>query len=242
MFVSITAVPVFANSVSVSCIPNTPQPAPIPGFPPPPGSYASCSGLGPDQAKASALGEAYLDVPATGGYNTLTLTAIASASNFEDIGSQEAHSTVNFAEYLQAIGPLRAGFLQVSPSGSGTMGVGIGYENISASMPSGSSFAPPVLTGSGSSSYDFPFTPYANPVPTTLGVPFLLSGEAIAAAYAGLFEAHSVGSAVVNYSFRFFEADSVTPVTVSEVPEPSLTLAMGLLLGGSALLRHKRDS
>ena len=96
----------------------------------------------------------------------------------------------------------------------------------------------------GNTSYDltFPgkmyevFGPSAPPQNVTLGVLFVLSGF-IRAGSGG--DEELVNSPVVStyFSLGYFELDGVTPVEISEVPEPNFVWISLLLM--AALLRYK---
>ncbi len=248
LFVFVTALPVFGSSVSVSCDPDTAPPPSYDGFLPPPtplGLYASCNGLNPDGSRASASAQVYLSLSTTGGYNILSVNSAGSAV-FPGLGGSSAvsQSTTEFAEYLQSAGPVRAGYLEVLPNEFSGIGAGFGTDRFNVSISSGSSLYPPVLAGADNVTPTFPYSLYNNPdgspklVPTLLGVPLLLSGMTTASAAADFSDGSGAGRAIVNYGFRFFEADGTTPVAVSETPEPS-TLLLGIPVLGAFLLRRR---
>ena len=79
---------------------------------------------------------------------------------------------------------------------------------------------------------------FAPPQNVTLGVPFVLSGF-IRAGHGG--DEEFVNSPVVStfFSLGYFELDGVTPVELSEIPEPDFVWMTGALLLLAGLSRHR---
>jgi hypothetical protein len=76
----------------------------------------------------------------------------------------------------------------------------------------------------------------------TLGTGFLLEADGATTNWAAAFDAFSGGYLRTVYDFRFLEADGITPVAVSEAPEPLTVGITGLALGGLGLFLKKKQS
>lgn len=149
----------------------------------------------------------------------------------------EATTLINFSAVLTTAGPSRIGLLEIVAIGQGSYSSDAGYRNgltVGILNPDSGPFAAKTQFGCSPNNAGpscFPPRPdYI--VPFQLGTPFLL--QAYGGLSVGTYE--GIGGAAelfTNYQFRFFEADEITQVAVSEIPEPSVA---GLLAGGLGLL------
>ena len=127
------------------------------------------------------------------------------------------HAEANFSDQLYTAGPVRTGIVK----GSNT------YDRFVYSPASASQGA--TFTGKGP--YD-QFGPAAPTMYITLGQPFYVN------AFAKADSSNGNGITGVNLQLNFFEADGITPVAISDVPEPG-TLGFLALAGFGCLLRKR---
>ena len=219
----------------------------------------SCSLQGPDQGPfgipdfASATANASFslaDNPSD--FSSLSVDQHADASpGFNNAGApfaiSSARSQISVNETLFTTGSVRSGFVQVSATGSSTGdfrgssgSLDLSLASIAVScFGSGQAAATCVLWPNGAHS----IPGYVLPVslqyyPFTLGQAFNLS-------YSGSAGGDSTplgsanGYADLQFQFRFFEADGVTPVTVEAVPEPATFALFGVALGAFIAGRKK---
>jgi hypothetical protein len=150
-------------------------------------------------------------------------------ANTVAVGNSSADASIT--AFLETLGPLRAGYISVTcpylqcsvsdggaASGSFTFSVG----SVSGGNCGATSCLSPPLE------------------PIELGQSFEFNATALAGAYSGGLAAGSGegdGAAQATYTVEFFEANGVTPVAVSETPEPG---SLALLAAGSLWLLKRR--
>lgn len=149
--------------------------------------------------------------------------------------------TINFSDTLVTAGASRSGYLQIQGYGSGAS-----FYDGGASMTSGlllnGAAATTEISCYSNSSYCTPGTGYYNTytlIPVTLGTAITIEANGHTNNSASAFDGSSGGSLSTTYQFRFLEADGVTPVSVSEAPEPA-TLGLLSLSCGAILVARKR--
>lgn len=233
-------------SLSTSCFPGAAQ---TPNVNPTPYPYSACRSLDSyTGGGATAFSQVYYKgATQAGDWNTLHIVqdvyAIYAHLHDTDLTgapSSAAQSSLSYhGDYLTS-GPVRQGFLQINLSGySGDPYSGYMNATILLSMPDGSPSAnidcyDGLCHGNSHEFYSGGLIPYV------LGTSFSLDGTGNALASAGFNDGSSAGDTNLSYNFRFFEADGVTPVSVSEIPEPaSVSL---VLVSLAALLWRRRLS
>ena len=218
----------------------------------------SCSLQGPTQpvggtAYAMAMANAAFSLASDpNSFSSLSTGQSASATGAvtPSGGSGTALSLVSVNEALLTTGSVRSGFVQVIIAGGSDYYYGDGQMDLSLGSVTvrcpGNRFA---LTGCILSAA--PYTPPEYNVPVfpsslqeefafTLGQPFNFNFSGKASAY-GNTGPPSGGDAFIQFQFRFFEADGVTPVAVA-APEPAtfalFGIALGVLAAGKGKLRR----
>lgn len=163
--------------------------------------------------------------------------------------TSRAGSDVSVKEALFTTGPVRPGFVQISASGqrtsnfrgsSGTLDVLFGHIAVSCHDNGFGSVASCILWPNGEHSVPAYLLPVSGQsYPFTLGQVFNFS-------YLGSAGADSLpgyggfgADASVQFQFRFFEADGVTPVSVEAVPEPGTFALFGVAWGLLAAVKRK---
>ena len=163
--------------------------------------------------------------------------------------NSETTSNVSVNETLFTTGSVRSGLVQISSTGSsagdfrGSSGsLDLSLESIAVScFGSGPIGATCVIWPNGAHSVPG----YVLPVslqyyPFTLGQTFNFSYSSVAGGSSTPFGSGD-GYANLQFQFRFFEADGMTPVAVQAVPEPGslalLAIALGLLRAGRKKLQ-----
>jgi hypothetical protein len=165
----------------------------------------------------------------------------------DDLFGPAAQSSVaiNYTSTLYTGGSNRSGYLKVQ-----AYGYGANFYDGGATMASG------IVSASGSpyqtevtcysnSAYCTPGTAYYtynDLIPVTLGTAFILEANGATTNWSAAFDAFSGGYLRTVYDFRFLEADGVTPVPVSEAPEPLAVAMTGLGIGALGLLLKKKRS
>ena len=218
-------------------------------------SAASCSsftnGYSYSGGGASATANVALQLAANGpDFSSLTTYQYAyaqqaprqSTNSFFGAAAQTSIA-VSYSSTLSTGGPVRSGYLQIEG-----YGYGANFNDGGASMTSG------ILLGSGNlyqteitcysnSSYCTPgigYYTYNSLIPVTLGTSFIIEANGSTSNAAAGFDGLSGGSLNTVYNFRFLEADGVTPVAVSQVPEPVTVGLVGLAFSSFAILRKAR--
>jgi len=131
----------------------------------------------------------------------------------------------------------------------GGYGSGAGFYDGGATMTSGVSLgsAAPYqteITCYANSNYCTPGTSYYtfnSPIPVTLGTAFTLEANGGTTNWASGFDGRSGGSLNTVFQFRFLEADGVTPVGVSQAPEPVTLGMVGLAFCSLAFVNKARS-
>jgi hypothetical protein len=205
--------PVWAASISVStlCDPLQTSPSPQPNTP---GSSVCNSFNGNNGASAGA--SATFSLAPDGFTFSLSTSAISNT-----LSSGDASATASIAALLETAGPSRAGYvsitcpyLQCAVTDGGAAGGSFAF---SIGSIAGGNCGP---------------TNCANPPLESieLGEALQFTATAIASATSGGLAAGSGegdGVAIASYTVEFFEANGVTPVAVSETPEPCSAALMG---------------
>src|SRR4051812_2034017 len=149
---------------------------------------------------------------------------------------------VSYASTLSTSGPVRSGYLQIEGYGNGANFYDGGATMTSGiQLGSGSSYQTEITCYS-NSSYCAPGTGYYNAhslIPVTLGTAFMLEANGATNNRASGFDGFSGGSLTTVYKFRFLEADGLTPVSVSQAPEPLTIGLVGLAFGVFGIFRRK---
>jgi hypothetical protein len=210
--------PVWAASISVStlCDPLPTSPTPQPNTP---GSTSCNSFNGNNGASAGASANFFL---APDGFTfSLSTSAISNT-----LSSGDASANASITALLETAGPLRAGYVSITcPYLQCT---------VTAGGAASGSFAFSIGSVSGE---NCGATNCVNPPLESieLGETLEFTATALAGATSGGLAAGSgEGDGVANatYTVEFFEANGVTPVAISETPEPdSLALLGGGLVG-----------
>jgi len=199
---------------------------------------------------AAAMANVALQLAANGAdYSSLSTYQCAYAQqaprqSADDLFGPAAQTSiaVAYTSTLSTGGPVRSGYLQIEG-----YGIGANFYDGGATMRSG------IQVGSGSpyqteiscysnSSYCNPGTGYSNThslIPVTLGTAFILEANGATNNWASGSDGYSGGSLRTVYNFRFLEADGLTPVAVSEAPEPLTIGLVGLAFGVFGMLRRK---
>ncbi len=158
-----------------------------------------------------------------------------------------ASIAINYSTTLRTAGSIRSGYLQIGPNSIGnpdnyydgisTMitGFAISPVPLSNNNPNTTvlscSSQPPIYGCDPGSNY---WLNVRGLIPVTLGTNLGLFARGSTTDYAYMFDGLSGGHLNTSFQFRFFEADGVTPVAASEVPEPA---SLALFLCGFALTR-----
>ena len=245
---SVISSPLWASTVTTGCFPGT-QVSTNAGNTSP-FSYSSCNtadiGTG---AHASALAQAVFTPASTGGgYNTLHIEQYAYAqygyfggnATGSHITSQ-ASAALDYADTFLTNGPVRSGYLQIDLFLNGGVSIYSGGEKLNVILsPAPGNVPPPDVTCStGQGCYVPSFWYRSLLVPYTLGGAITLSAEGSIFADADFNAGQSGGQDFIDYRFRFFEADGVTPVSISESPEPATLGLLGASLLGLWIVKRR---
>jgi hypothetical protein len=152
-------------------------------------------------------------------------------------GNSSARLTIDFSETFLTPGPERPGFIEVKPSGGAhgfeartegwfTLPDATNGQSLKAGCIAQSAEAQCVNTG---------YFEHYRLFPVLLGTPLPITFRGLATAASSA--QNTGGSATFNYeyTFRFFEADGVTPVAVTESAEPA---TLGLVLGPLLIIAY----
>ena len=236
------ASPLFASAVSTTC-----SPVPTPSANQPSSWLSACTGSDSlTGAEASAVAQATFTFSHDGGLNGLHIEQHVSATFGAFPGAVvagvggSATSSISYSGTFLTAGPLRAGYLELVGSASverpdnGQAGLTISMSPFDASLPT-----PALSCGLYGCSLGY----YSSHplVPFTLGTSFTLTASGSLFSSASFLDGSSEGSQSADFGLRLFEADGVTPVALSEVPEPSSLALFGLSLG-VFLMKRKRVS
>jgi len=205
--------PVWAASISVStlCDPLPTSPSPQPNTP----GSSSCNSFNGNNG-ASAGAAATFSLAPDGFTFSLSTSAISNT-----LSSGDASASASIAELLETAGPLRAGYVAITcpylqctvtdgGAASGSFAFSIG--SISGGNCGATNCTNPPLES------------------IELGETLQFTATALAGATSGgLAVGSGEGDGVANatYTVEFFEANGVTPVAVSETPEPGSLALMG---------------
>ena len=207
----------------------------------------------PYAALASATANASFSLASDlNGFSALSVNQDALARRGSDgngyLVTSTADSQVSVNEALFTPGSVRSGFVQINATGStgdifredysdldlslGPIGVGCINQVFAASLcvlgPNGGVHNPPT--------YSFPIN--GQYYPFTLGQAFNFSYSGTAAGFSDAI-GDGEGSTNMQFQFRFFEADGVTPVAVEAAPEPGSLALLGVALGMLAVSKSK---
>lgn len=236
----LTALPAVGSSVTASCDP--PGPTIVGTF------TAQCSGQGTNNAQSNASVSINLQLAANPADFSLLNTAQTTSANFtlqSPIGgiSVSAATSIRFDEYLTTAGPVRPGYVIIQAFSPNTLAVDGSGGQVVFNFPANSAG-----TEVGCSVQDGQECVPSNATiaalhplnAISLGVPVELTaqGSLTSSAYNFPTENTTFGGVYGRYEFRFVEADGVTPVAVSETPEPSTVLLLGAPL--LAVLARKK--
>lgn len=237
----LTALPAFASSVTVSCDP--------PGETIGGTVSAQCSGQGDEGRTASASASFALNIasdPANFSIlSTVQVTSAAIAGYQVPLSTSSLATTqINWDDYLLTADPVRAGYLKIQSIQTPTVGtdgaggfVNFGFSTAGNGITTGfigcDNFGG-CVPGNGGINAEDPL------IPITLGVPLELISQGAASANAERIvdDIQAVAIMIESYEFRFLEADGVTPVAVSEAPEPATVLLVGAVLTAAFLLKR----
>ncbi len=213
-------------------------------------SYSSCNTVDTRTgANAKALAQAaFMPALTQGGYNTLYIDqyAYAQYGNFggNATGSHitsQASAALNYTDTFLMGGPARPGYLQVNLLLNGGGLIDSGGENMNVNLSSAPANVPPpnVTCSIGQGCYVPSFWYQSLLVPYTLGGTITLSAEGYIFADADFNTGQNGGQDIIDYRFRFFEADGVTPVSISETPEPATLGLLGVSLLALWLIKRQ---
>jgi hypothetical protein len=198
---------------------------------------SSCSGGSDQYGRVNAVGEVSLDLSADPSqFSTLSVYSYSLIRQGyptrvpEDLWGPGglANIAIDYQTQVLGAGPIRSGYVQVDFNyvsenpydGSASLTAGLTLNAVSTS------FANPVtLISCASTGYCnvgpsyYPL--HASLIPVTLGVPIGLEAVGTLQNASGYIDGQSGGRLGITYQFRFLEADGVTPVGTSEVPEPA---------------------
>lgn len=184
--------------------------------------------------------------------STVNLSLASDPSQYSSLYAIErlapTAGSTDVLDYHQAIltaGPERSGYLQIQTGGNGGfVTFSQGYLHLGfAGGPVDGGIEIEAACGPQGCSPGNGYYGYNNRIPVTLGTTMTL--EAVGnIAYCctigpGLY--FTGGSVDGLFQLRFFESDGVTPVAVSDAPEPATWGMIGLTLVGAALLRKRRS-
>ncbi len=141
---------------------------------------------------------------------------------------------------LITAGPVRDGYVQITGDGSSTyfydgqgeMTSGIVSANASSPLTEISCAANSVTGCAPGPHYYSVMNPL---IPISLGTNINLAATGFVNDWVGPLDGQSGGELDTTFQFRFFEADGVTPVAVSDVPEPA-TWGLIAFIGGAVLV------
>lgn len=148
----------------------------------------------------------------------------------------EAKTVVNMIETLTTAGALRSGYVQFAGSATsdhfydGRGAVSSGIVDIPVAE---------IMCDDLDSTCSYEIAPYSL-IPVTLGTSLQIETDGYTNNQAGGDDGSSGGYLDTTYQFRFFEADGVTPVLVTALPEPATWFQLALALGVAGLVRKRR--
>ncbi len=79
-------------------------------------------------------------------------------------------------------------------------------------------------------------------IPIVLGTDFNLAATGYVDDWANLLDGQSGGKLNSTFQFRFFELDGVTPVALSDAPEPATWSLLGFALGAALVAKRRRKA
>jgi hypothetical protein len=217
--------PIWASTInaSTSCVTPTQSWAPFEQS-----GTSLCTSMGSDQTgTASAQAAASLSL-STDGFTFSVSTYAGANSTVAAYNGARAAAAASVSDWLTTSGPLRPGIVEMIPvqlvgshGGAGESQVNFSFGLVNGACVDLFCTGPTILAE-----------------PIELGEAFQFNASASATGQSSFFQGMGDSAANASYTFEFFEADGVTPVAVTETPEPrALILAA---IGLSGLWRWKR--
>jgi hypothetical protein len=211
---------------------------------------SSCSGGSDQYGTVNAIGEVTLNVSADPSqFSSLSVYSYSLIRQGyptrvpEDLWGPGglANIRIDYQAQVFGAGPIRSGYVQIEFNyvseafydGSAGLKAGLTLNPVLTSFENPVTLISCASTGYcnvGPSYYPL----HASLIPVTLGVPIGLEALETLQNASGYIDGQSGGRLGITYQFRFLEADGVTPVSASEVPEPATWefVAASALLAG----------
>lgn len=220
----------FASSVAVTCDP--PRQTIIAT------DQAQCFLVSPGIGSASAsIGLELATDPAAFSLLRTAQAGSAATTNNAGVFGAQVTTEIHFDEFLLTAGSIRPGYLILGVSSPGSHSASSGGAFGSVSFQFAPYGAASQISCLAIDRQCFPLNIFS--VPVILGIPLELvaNGTLIAVAQSPSETADVAENG--QYQFRFVEANGVTPVAVSETPEPSSALLFGTALLLPLILRKR---